>query len=76
MQGFEDSHAPVLIKVSWLANEVQMDGKHAIATEYGVLATIGAVRWFVPWQQVTYIKQDQAPPQTDAQEPVVTPVNR
>lgn len=82
MQGFENSHAPVVIRVQWLkvdgtteVIEVPMDGKRAIATEYGVLATIGTTRWFVPWARVQFIKQELEAEVTPPNEPIAQPLH-
>jgi hypothetical protein len=60
MQGFVEGR-PVLAKVSWAANEVPL--LNGEAEQYGLRAETAAAngtvtRWFVPWSQISYLKQD------------------
>jgi hypothetical protein len=57
--GFLDT-APILVKVTWTANEVAL--LNGEPTAEGLRATTkisgGITRWFVPWAAIQYIKQD------------------
>jgi hypothetical protein len=60
MRGFIDGK-PVLAKVTWAAAEVAL--LNGEAEQYGLRAETanpagGIVRWFVPWAQISYLKQD------------------
>lgn len=71
MEGFLDTK-PILVKVTWADAEVPL--LNGEPTSYGLRAETqaenGVTRWFVPWEAISYIKQD-IPNEPDAPDPVV-----
>jgi hypothetical protein len=65
MNGFLDDK-PIMAKVSWVADEVPL--LNSQPEQYGLRAEVpsgdGVTQYFVPWGQVTYLKQEQSAAET------------
>lgn len=74
MEGFT-ADRPILVKVSWVEQEIELQSP--VQTPEGLRADVpdteGVItRWFVPWCNVTYIRQRlDAPTQTT--QPTIPP---